>query len=91
MAYESRTYRRTVEPCGLTCFEVAIKETDLQICAERDPWKIVPMAAVAIVVIIFLLSGLSRCVRGPLDDEAAWNAQAGRIELAVQPPEPYFD
>lgn len=36
MSYEPRTYRRTAEPQGLTCFEVAIKETDLQVCAEQD-------------------------------------------------------
>lgn len=36
MTYEPRTYRRTVEPEGLVCFEVAIKETDLQICAQSD-------------------------------------------------------
>lgn len=36
MTYEPRTYRSLVEPAGLVCFEVAIKETDLQICAERD-------------------------------------------------------
>ncbi|MBE0475664.1 MAG: UPF0280 family protein [Coriobacteriia bacterium] len=36
MAYEPRTYRRTVDPAGLACFEVAIRETDLQVCAVRD-------------------------------------------------------
>jgi len=36
MVYEPRTYRRTVEPAGLVCFEVALGETDLQICALRD-------------------------------------------------------
>lgn len=36
MVYEPRTYRRTIEPQGLVCFEVSVKETDLQICAERD-------------------------------------------------------
>lgn len=36
MAYEPRTYRRTIEPSGLVCFQVVVAETDLQICAERD-------------------------------------------------------
>ncbi len=36
MTYEPRTYRRAVEPEGLVCFEVSVKETDLQICAQRD-------------------------------------------------------
>lgn len=36
MNYEPRTYRRTVEPAGLTCFPVTIKETDLLVCAQRD-------------------------------------------------------
>lgn len=36
MVWEPRTYRRTVAPAGLVCFEVMVRETDLQICAERD-------------------------------------------------------
>lgn len=36
MTYEPRWYRRTVAPEGLVCFEVAIKQTDLHICAESD-------------------------------------------------------
>jgi len=36
MSYEPRTYRHTVEPDDLTCFGVTIKETDLQVCAQRD-------------------------------------------------------
>lgn len=36
MVWEPRTYRRTVAPSGLVCFEVMVRETDLQICAERD-------------------------------------------------------
>ncbi len=36
VTYEPRTYRRVVAPEGLVCFEVAIKETDLQICASKD-------------------------------------------------------
>jgi len=36
MAWEPRTYRRTVAPAGLECFEVVLRETDLQICAQRD-------------------------------------------------------
>lgn len=34
--FEPRTYRRLVAPEGLVCFEVVVKETDLQICAGRD-------------------------------------------------------
>lgn len=36
MSFEPRLYRRSVDPAGLTCFEVAIKETDLLVCAELD-------------------------------------------------------
>lgn len=36
MTYEPRTYRTTVEPVGLECFRVCVKETDLLVCAERD-------------------------------------------------------
>ena len=36
MAFEPRTYRRRVAPAGLVTFEVVVRETDLQIAAERD-------------------------------------------------------
>jgi ApbE superfamily uncharacterized protein (UPF0280 family) len=36
MVYEPRTYRRSVAPEDLVCFEVVVKETDLQVCAESD-------------------------------------------------------
>ena len=36
MTFEPRTYRRSIEPEGLVSFEVALRETDLQILAERD-------------------------------------------------------
>lgn len=36
MAYEPRTYRLAVKPEGLVCFEVTVKETDLQVCAQSD-------------------------------------------------------
>ncbi len=36
MVYEPRTYRRSVAPADLTCFEVAVKETDLLVCAESE-------------------------------------------------------
>ena len=36
MTFEPRTYRRAVQSDDLVSFEVAIKETDLQVCAFRD-------------------------------------------------------
>jgi hypothetical protein len=36
MSYEPRTYRRTVSPGDLVSFEVTVRETDLQISAQRD-------------------------------------------------------
>jgi len=36
MSYEQRTYRRSMEPSGLTCFGVRARESDLYVCAERD-------------------------------------------------------
>lgn len=36
MSFEPRIYRRSVDPAGLSCFEVVVKETDLMVCAERD-------------------------------------------------------
>lgn len=36
MTYEPRTYRRAVRAAGLVTFEVALRETDLQISAVRD-------------------------------------------------------
>lgn len=36
MTYEQRHYRRSMDPLGLTCFEVRLQESDLFICADRD-------------------------------------------------------
>jgi ApbE superfamily uncharacterized protein (UPF0280 family) len=36
MTFERRTYRRQIQPQGLVAFEVAVRETDLQILAEID-------------------------------------------------------
>jgi uncharacterized protein len=36
MTFEPRTYRRRIQPEGLVAFEVALRETDLQILAETD-------------------------------------------------------
>jgi ApbE superfamily uncharacterized protein (UPF0280 family) len=36
MTFEPRTYRHAVEPAGLVTFHVAVRETDLQVAAERD-------------------------------------------------------
>lgn len=45
MVWEPRTYRQAVEPAGLVCFEVMVRETDLQICAARE----LPDEALALV------------------------------------------
>jgi ApbE superfamily uncharacterized protein (UPF0280 family) len=36
MVYEPRTYRRSVAPTDLVCFEVVVRETDLMVCAESE-------------------------------------------------------
>lgn len=36
MTYEQRNYRRSMDPEGLTCFAVRVRESDLFICAEAD-------------------------------------------------------
>jgi ApbE superfamily uncharacterized protein (UPF0280 family) len=36
MTFEPRSYRRHVRPEGLVAFEVVVRETDLQILAEKD-------------------------------------------------------
>ncbi|MDA3937140.1 MAG: UPF0280 family protein [Actinomycetota bacterium] len=36
MTYQPRTYRRMVDSGDLACFEVTMKETDLQVCALTD-------------------------------------------------------
>jgi hypothetical protein len=36
MAYQPRTYRRSVDPKGLSTFEVVVRETDLAISARTD-------------------------------------------------------
>ncbi|MBW1733273.1 MAG: UPF0280 family protein [Deltaproteobacteria bacterium] len=34
--YTKRTYRKQVRPGDMTCFGVAVKETDLWVCADRN-------------------------------------------------------
>jgi len=36
MSYEPRTYRRAVDPAGLICVEIVVKETDILVCAESN-------------------------------------------------------
>ncbi|MFO7869884.1 MAG: helix-turn-helix transcriptional regulator [Kiritimatiellia bacterium] len=67
--------------------------TALDFCASGSAVRTVSIAAGIIVVLVFLISSMSRCA-GP--DQRQNGAGAGdepirRLEAAVNPPEPYFD
>jgi len=60
--------------------------------AERDPWKLAPIALGVLLVLVFLVSGLSRCMRGgDRDTGMATSGQGDTLHIAVDSPEPYFD
>lgn len=59
---------------------------------ERDPWTLLPVAIGIVVVLLFVVSGLSRCAR--VSREASilhLKTEPGVLQLAVEPPEPYVD
>jgi len=61
-----------------------------QITAERDPWKMMPLALGILVMLVFLVSGLSRCTR---DVNPVGNTmqQSESFQLARDVPDPYFE
>ncbi|MDA0989380.1 MAG: hypothetical protein O3A51_01340, partial [Verrucomicrobia bacterium] len=62
-----------------------------EITREGVVAKLVPLVAVVVLVVVFLASGLSRCMRSPDRLDAASDVMPGRIQIALDIPEPYFD
>jgi transcriptional regulator with XRE-family HTH domain len=60
------------------------------ITAERDPWKMMPMALGILVVLVFIVSGLSRCTP---DVNPVGNIEqpSESFQLARDVPDPYFE
>ena len=50
-----------------------------------------PLAAGIIVVLVFILSGFSRCIRRPADNGHRTRKASDRMEIAVDIDDPYFD
>lgn len=62
-----------------------------EIGRERDPWKLLPLVAGIIVVLVFILSGFSRCIRRPTTTDIERDTASDRMEIAVDIDEPYLD
>lgn len=70
LAWEPRTYRRGVAPAGLTCFEVVVRETDLQVCASHD------LSGLAL--------SLASSARGDIESYIALNPRFGESYVPVE-------
>lgn len=59
---------------------------------DRDPWKLIPVAVGVVLIIAFVVSGLSRCARVPDSSNADVDpATRETLKVAVDLPEPYFE
>jgi hypothetical protein len=59
---------------------------------DRDPWKLIPVALGLVLIIAFIVSGLSRCARDPgLQTAGIDPAEKENLRIAVDLPEPYFE
>jgi transcriptional regulator with XRE-family HTH domain len=59
---------------------------------SKDPWKLAPVALGIILVIAFVISGLSRCARDPEARNAGHDpGSRDTLHVAVDLPEPYFE
>ncbi|MCE9614604.1 MAG: helix-turn-helix domain-containing protein [Lentisphaerae bacterium] len=58
---------------------------------EKDPWKVVPIVIGIVLVLIFVVSGLSRCAHRRDAAARPLHGAGGELRLAAEAPEPYFD
>ena len=56
-----------------------------------SPVKLISVALGILILLIFIISGLSRCVRRPAADEAAAQDDIEELILATEPDTPYID
>lgn len=71
-----------------------------EVRTRKDPWKMLPVVIFIIIVLIFVVSGLSRCARVAPDVSGVPTATAPGatvaavskpLRLAMPVPDPYFD
>lgn len=71
-----------------------------EVRTRQDPWKMLPVVIFIIIVLVFVVSGLSRCARVSPDVSVAPAATAPGatvaavskpLRLAMPVPDPYFD
>lgn len=89
--------RRCVESMG-SRFQNAVRflrgwRLDLSgLRLAESPVRLVSVIAGVLIVLVFIVSGLSRCVRKPADDEpVVATDEIEELLLATEPPEPYVD
>jgi transcriptional regulator with XRE-family HTH domain len=58
---------------------------------SETPIRYASLLVGIVLVLLFVLSGLSRCARLPLDDTLAPAASEDTLELVIDPPMPYLD
>ncbi len=59
---------------------------------ERDPWTLLPVTIGIILILVFAVSGLTRCARSAQEAHTVPVRVPGEpLQLAVEPPAPYFD
>ncbi len=65
----------------------------VKITTQKDPWTAVPVVIGIVIILIFVVSGLSRCAHWPVAEGTAGAARApgGALRLAAEVPEPYFE
>lgn len=71
-------------------FSMTLLSKVQEIAAERDPWKIIPMALGVLVMVVFLVSGLGRCTRG-VNPVSKTMQHSEPLELGRDVPDPYFE
>jgi len=57
---------------------------------KRFPLRIVSVTVGIVVILIFVVSGLSRCVNGTRSEQAI-ELEPETLRLGIEPPDPYFD
>lgn len=58
----------------------------------RDmPLKVISVAAGILVILVFVASGLSRCMRKPAAEETSLPPDREEVRIAMDAPTPYFD
>ncbi|MDA0578755.1 MAG: helix-turn-helix transcriptional regulator [Verrucomicrobia bacterium] len=58
---------------------------------QKDPWTAVPVVIGIVIILIFVISGLSRCARSSDATGKGATGAGGQLRLASDVPEPFFE